>query len=240
MATDEIVRVHIPEDVVEGKRLGRHVVHDPKSREFEAERASEFVSVDHGGIGLPLDQAQVGSCTAEATTGAGNSSPNLKPGHAPRTQRDAYALYGQEVQLEGGTYPPDDPGGSGLMVCKAAKRMGWLSSYRHAFGIEHALLALGKRPVITGVSWFASMDTPNSKGLVSIAPGSNIRGGHELVADQIIVPAGATIDDLDAILIGLWQSWGLGYGIGGRFWWTAATWNELLEQQGDCTVPYFA
>lgn len=235
----DVLRVEIPEERVEGKALGRHIVHDPRSREFRAETASELVSVSHIAQGLPLDQADVGACTADAVVGAGNSAPNLKPGHPVRTQRDAYVLYGDEIKLEGGTFPPDDWGGSGLMVCRAAKARGWVSSYRHAFGIEHALLALVKRPVITGVSWFASFDDPDSSGLVKIAPGSNIRGGHEIVADELVVPAGATIADLDEILVGLWQSWGPEWGQGGRFYWSAATWSDLLARQGDVTVPYF-
>jgi hypothetical protein len=65
--------------------------------------------------------------------------------------------------------------------------------------IEQALLALVLRPVITGVNWYGTFDTPDVNGLVQIKTGSYVRGGHEIVADEIIVPVAATVDDLDAI-----------------------------------------
>ena len=71
------------------------------------------------------------------------------------------------------------------MVWKAAKQLGLISSYRHAFGVEHALEALVLRPVITGIRWYTSFDTPDSNGLVEIASGATVRGGHEIVADEI-------------------------------------------------------
>lgn len=229
----------IPELTVGGKRLGRHVFHDEASKQFAAEKAdpTQLVSVTHKAVGLPLDQGQIGSCTANALCGAANSQPNHKAGAKVYHEPDAVKLYGVETTEEGEPYPPNDPGGSGLQVCKAAQSLGWITSYTHAFGIEHALLALVLRPVITGVSWYASFDSPDSTGLVSIAKGSNIRGGHEFVVPELIVPKGATIDDLDDIIVEPTNSWGKVYGLGGKFRMTAATWSELLAQQGDVTVP---
>jgi hypothetical protein len=150
----------IQETVIEGRRLGRHVLHDPRSRDFSASRAPKIVSVTHAATGLPLDQGNIGSCTANALCGALDSSPDNAGGKA-YTENQAVSLYELETKLEGQPYPPNDPGGSGLMVCKAAKQLGWISSYAHAFGIQHALEALVLRPVITG------------------------GGGHEVVADGI-------------------------------------------------------
>jgi hypothetical protein len=39
MASNDILTVHLPEQSVEGKRLGRHVQHDPRLRDFQARRA---------------------------------------------------------------------------------------------------------------------------------------------------------------------------------------------------------
>ncbi len=75
-------------------------------------------------------------------------------GGTPYDETEAVKVYELETKLEGKPYPPNDPGGSGLMVCKAAKQMGLLTSYQHAFGVQHALEALVLRPVITGVSWY--------------------------------------------------------------------------------------
>ena len=115
------------------------------------------------------------------------------------------------------------------MVCKAAKQLNLIASYKHAFGLQHALEALVLRPVITGISWYTSFDTPDpTTGLVEIAPGATVRGGHEIVADEI---------DAENELVWFWNSWGTQFGLGGRFCMKFATWGQLLENQGDVTVP---
>jgi hypothetical protein len=228
MAGNELVRRLIPEQPVPGRRLGRHVLHDPRSRDFPADRASAIVSVTHAANGLPLDQGQIGSCTANALCGALDSAPD-NPAGKVYTETDAVDLYELETRLEGQPYPPNDPGGTGLMVCKAAQQLHWITSYKHAFGVEHALAALVLRPVITGIEWYTSFDTPDAQtGLVEIAPGATVRGGHEVVADGI---------DAANQLVWMWNSWGISWGLGGRFSMTFATWEQLLSSQGDVTVP---
>jgi len=222
-----VVRSTIPEQVVSGRRLGRHIVHDPRSRDYPADAAPAIKSVTHKAVGLPLNQGEIGSCTANALCGALNSAPDFKGG-VHRNEHDAITLYELETRLEGQPYPPNDPGGSGLEVCQAAKQLAWISAYKHAFGIEHALGALVLRPVITGISWFTSFDSPAPTGLVAIAQGATIRGGHEVVADQI---------DAENQLVWFWNSWGKSYGVEGRFCMSFDTWDQLLQQQGDVTVP---
>jgi hypothetical protein len=225
--TNGVIRTTINEQVVPGRRLGRHIVHDPRSRDYTAPTAPQVQSVTHNAAGLPLDQGKIGSCTANALCGALNSAPDFKGG-TPRQENDAVQLYELETKLEGRPYPPNDPGGSGLEVCKAAKQLGWISSYTHAFGIDQALLALVLRPVITGIGWYTSFDSPDANGLVRIAPGATVRGGHEVVADQI---------DAGQKLVCFWNSWGAGFGVGGRFCMSFDTWQQLLTERGDVTVP---
>jgi len=202
MTESDIVRRTLPEQMVEGHRLGRHVVHDPRSRNFSADAAAAIKSVQH-----PAPDNATGRQFGE---------------------NDAVSLYELETQLEGQPYPPNDPGGSGLMVSKAAKQLGWISSYTHAFGIDHALRALTLRPVITGVNWYTSFDAPDANGLVAIASNATVRGGHEVVADAIDEPNR---------LVWFWNSWGASYGLGGRFCMSFDTWAQLLAEQGDVTVP---
>ncbi|MHB8464152.1 MAG: hypothetical protein ACYDH6_19290 [Acidimicrobiales bacterium] len=220
--------VEIPEQRVAGKPLGRHIQHDPRSREFQAAQAPAIVSVAHKATGLPLDQGHTNSCTANALCGALDSAPDFSGG-APRTEADAMKLYEVETQLEHKPYPQHDPGGTGLLVCKAAKQLGLITSYTHAFGVQQALQALVVRPVITGIDWYSSFDSPDPKtGLVQIAPGAKRRGGHEIVADEIDAPNQ---------LVWFWNSWGTSFGLGGRFCMSFATWDQLLQNQGDVTVP---
>lgn len=228
MPRAEHVERRIEEQVVPGRRLGRHVLHDPRSLDYPATTAPAVVSVTHAARGLPLNQGNIGSCTANALCGALDSSPDDASGKT-YTEQDAVTLYEKETALEGEPYPPNDPGGTGLMVCKAAVDLGWISSYTHAFGVEQALLALVQRPVITGVNWYTSFDTPDpSTGLVAIAAGATVRGGHEIVADGI---------DAANQIVYLWNSWGPTWGLEGRFCWTFDTWEKLLATQGDVTVP---
>src|SRR5438309_2055830 len=97
----------------------------------------------------------------------------------------------------------------------------------HAFGVEQALLALVLRPIITGIGWYSSFDTPDASGLVAVAS-ATVRGGHEVVADQI---------DAGNKLVWFWNSWGPGFGVGGRFCMAFDTWQRLLQEHGDVTVP---
>jgi hypothetical protein len=227
MSANEAFSMELPEKVVNGRRLGRHVLHDPRSRQFKAPQAPQIESVTHAATALPLNQGNIGSCTANALCGALNSAPDFAGG-APLTEEKAVQLYERETQLEGKPYPPNDPGGTGLTVCKAARQMGLITSYQHAFGIGHALQALVLRPVITGISWYTSFDNPDAQGAVSIAPGATVRGGHEIVADGI---------DAENKLVWFWNSWGSNWGLGGRFCLGFDTWDQLLQERGDVTVP---
>src|ERR1700745_4195953 len=100
MSENGIYREALAEVPVEGKRLGRHVLHDERSRNFEADRARQIVSVQHQASGLPLDQGKVGSCTANALCGALDSDPNFAGG-APLDENEAIKVYTLETQLEG-------------------------------------------------------------------------------------------------------------------------------------------
>jgi hypothetical protein len=228
MAENSIVDIKLNEQRLAGKRLGRHVLHDSRSLDYPADQAPAITSVTHQATGLPLNQGELGSCTANALCGALNSAPNFGGG-APETESNAVNVYETETSLEGKPYPPNDPGGSGLMVCKAGVQLGLISSYKHAFGIQHALQALVLLPVITGINWYTSFDTPDPQtGLVELSTGATVRGGHEIVADGI---------DADNKLVWFWNSWGTEYALGGRFCMTFETWETLLNEKGDVTVP---
>jgi hypothetical protein len=94
--------------------------------------------------------------------------------------------------------------------------------------VQQALEAMVLRPVITGVNWYPSFDRPSPQGLVEIAPGATVRGGHEIVADEI---------DAQNQLVWFRNSWGTSWGVGGRFCMSFDTRDQLLERRGDVTVP---
>lgn len=234
--TSPIISIEIPEyEVNPAQRLGRHILHDPRSWDHRPETAPQIVDALHASFGLPLNQGNVGDCTANAWIGCANSMPNWTDANVPAigrskpgVQADCITLYTQETGDEGQPYPQYDPGGSGLAVCRAARELGWLKRWANAFTLDEALRSLVVRPVITGINWYDSFDQPDGNGLVSISSGAQVRGGHEVLVNQIFAT--------DQV-IGLWNSWGPGWGVGGRFFMSWTTWDQLLSEQGDVTVP---
>jgi hypothetical protein len=224
-----IGRITIPEQIVPGHRLGRHIEHDPRSLDYRAELAPLIRDCLHVGHGLPLDQGNVGACTAFALAGAQNADPHypLRPA-APWQNADALHLYTRETADEGQPWPQNDPGGTGLAVSKAARELGWLVRYAHTFDLDSALRALVMRPVIVGVNWYDSFDQPDPSGLVDISADAQVRGGHEICA--------VGIDTATQVVL-FWNSWGDTYGVGGQFSMGYGTLERLLAEQGDVTVP---
>lgn len=211
-------------------RLGRHVEHDPASVAYGIEatgRALTKVLWARGG--RPFNQGQLGSCTGNATAGLLNTAPFRQArGGKLLTEKDAVAIYELATTLDAiaGQYPPTDTGSSGLGACKAAKKLGYISGYKHAFSIHAALEALMDGPVITGVNWYDGFDNPDANGLVEIS--GQVRGGHEF---EVLGYDPATD------LVTAENSWGRTWGVKGRFHFTSATWARLLAEQGDATVP---
>lgn len=232
---NDVFTAIIDEHVTEGKRLGRHVEHDPRSRDYayEIPAGLTLVAVEHKRHGSLFNQGQLGSCTGNALCGAKNTEPLYHSGSSHLiAEAGAVDIYSLATRLDGlsdGYYPPTDTGSSGLAVAKAAKQEGMIGSYSHAFDMDAALAALQAGPVITGVAWYEGFDTPDANGLVKIS--GQIRGGHEIVA-RGYEPAPSPDDSL----ILLDNSWGTAYGDNGHFYWTVATWKQLLAQQGDVTI----
>lgn len=208
--------------------LGRLLEHDPASKRYPAAMsAAPLQKVMWPRSGPPFDQ-RGRSCTGNAIAGVLNTAPYHRPRTRRLTEDKAMEIYGLATVLDEfpGQFPPDDTGSSGLAACKAAKQLGLISAYRHAFGIEHALAALQLGPVITGVDWFNGFDQPGKRGLVEIS--GIVRGGHEF-----------EVYGYDPLhdLVWCWQSWGPKWGYHGRFCMTTNTWRELLARDGDVTVP---
>ena len=207
--------------------LGRLVEHDPRSFAFPHEAPpTPLRTVSHRRYGI-LDQGHLASCTGNAVAGCLNTLPL----HAARqkffTEDDALRIYGLATQLDvfTGTYPPDDTGSSGLAAAKAAKQLGLITEYRHAFGIDDALQALMAGPVITGVNWYQGFDHLSSTGRVEAT--GKVRGGHEFEVVGYHSPSDT---------VGCVNSWGVDWGNKGRFRMSVATWARLLSEQGDVTV----
>jgi len=241
--SDTIKIKQIPEIIIPGKRLGRHIEHDPRSHDFSYERqAVPIVDTLHKSYGLPLNQGEIGSCPGNGAAGCINSDPvysaivqNQLGGDenfAPLTEDGALKIYELATQLDNipGVYPPDDTGSTGLAAAKAAVKLGYVKAYRHCFNVDVAISALMQRPVMTGVNWYEGFDTPDANGLVEIA--GQVRGGHEFV---VVGYHPNLTNPLDSLVEAV-NSWGTTFGKLGHFFFTIHTWGTLLSQEGDVTV----
>lgn len=222
-------------------RLGRHLVHDERSRAFALEPvALPTAKVLHTRRAPIFDQGEVGSCTGNAGLGMLASMPTLPPALVAKgvdpalwTERDAVELYSEETRLDDreipGHYPPEDTGSAGLYLCKALKARGWITTYRHGFALTTALGWLGHQPIAIGIPWLNSMFQPSRLHHLRVDRRSGVAGGHEVCLDGI---------DPGRSLVRVCNSWGESWGDGGRAWLSYADLGWLLSQGGDAVAVY--
>lgn len=217
------------------RRLGRNVRHDSRSLMFQvkAQDVSTLKSVRHERHIPTLDQGQLGSCTGNAATGALGSQPFWPEGLAVLNPTDAevdetYAVnvYSDATKVDPyqGTYPLTDTGSDGLSVAQVLKTRGLISGYVHATSLEAALTALSQTPVIAGVEWRNDMFNPDADGRIHIT--GDVAGGHEIVLDEL---------DVENKRVWIHNSWGDGWGVEGRAYFTWDDFSTLLSRAGDVT-----
>lgn len=241
--------IELPHD----PRLGRHVVHDPLSRNFDLAdevREVRFHPVEWRRIGPIFDQGRiapeiltavgadpaedsVGCCTMCAAYGLLLTEPFHRPG-TDFTMRDVLTGYHLETTLDEraipGVWPPEDTGSAGLYAMKVLRRQGRIRSYRHAFNMPTARRALNRGPIAVGTAWYDSMFSTverDGRQVLEIARSASVVGGHEWIAHA---------DDPDASMIGMTNSWG-DWGDDGTAWMAYDTFERLLAEQGDVHQP---
>lgn len=217
-------RIHLPELRVPGRRLGRHIPTDPRSRRYMVAAEAAAVSVVWERRVPIFDQGDVGSCTGNACAGALGSMP-VQP-TLPQLVEDetlAVSIYSDAEKIDGGAgYPPEDDGSTGDSVAQVAKTRGYVSGYLHADTIPAAHAALQAGPLLIGTYWLSGMDSPNSDGVVTVS--GYVRGGHEYLCREY---------DAARDLWWLDNSWSADWGKAGRFAYDTPSLQKLLDDQGD-------
>lgn len=224
------LQLRLPEVVVPGQRLGRHIGHDPASLRFLVEEAAP-TTTSWERIAPILDQGDIGSCTGNATVGVLGSTGCYEA--LDQDQRSALGeplavkVYSLATTLDSypGSYPGEDTGSDGNSAAKAARNLGYCSGWKHAtsLGGMHRLIQAG--PFMVGTNWLTGMDDPTSEGVVRAT--GQVRGGHEYE----VLNYNATT--------GLWEcvnSWSDSWGKGGHFFIPDADMAALLAAQGDATA----
>lgn len=217
----------------EDPRLGRNVVHDPRSRRFafpatETPRRDITLRVYNP---RPNPEQTVGCCTGVDAVVKCNAVGNRVKGRVLGMD-DALEVYSRATQLDPwpGSWPPEDTGSSGLAACQASVEFGLISSYSWIFsgtaGI-YAALTQGK-PVGVGTWWLENMfEIDHMSGLIDCS-GPRV-GGHQFT----IV---GYRKKLDAFIGMCW--WGPSWGMDsqGRFLIRRASLQDLLSDDGDAHV----
>jgi papain like protease len=233
-----VTRIRIPEVVVPGKRLGRHIHIDSRSEAypFVPRHTLALTSVLWNRRIPILDQGNLGSCTGNAITGALGTDPDFgtlsAATQATLNEDLAVKIYSKATAIDPypGQYPPDDTGSDGIDVAKVARSMGLISGYTHATDLASMQQAIMQQPVIIGINWYDSFDNPDSNGYVTISSGAQVRGGHEIVVEGM--DPGQTKMQFRAA-----NSWSDSWGANGYFYFSFATMTRLLGEGGDVTVP---
>jgi len=247
------LRVEVLEErIVQGRRLGRHVEHDLRSRRADnalATLAPAAVARSVGELAPPIvwerhapiwDQGERSACTGYAIAGCLMSGRH-HPMH-PLDAHDATDLYARATHLDHirGVWPPTDTASTGLAAAKAARSARHIDRYAHAFGVAQTLTAIAHvGPVIVGVPWLSGFDQPIVRDadrlavLPELPDAGDLRGGHEFVVrgfelDSHAPDGGWFLAD---------NSWGADWGDKGSFRLSFALLRALLALRGDVVVP---
>jgi hypothetical protein len=232
-------RLHLPEDVRPDRpRLGRHIHRDPASLNYMIETAGtpgRLASARHERVLDILNQGSTGSCTGNAMTGLLGTHPFWEPigqhalaaGNPAAAEDYAVKVYSDATHIDGvaGAYPPEDTGSTGLAVCKVIHRRGLISGYRWARTPVGFVRLLQEAPVLLGTVWLEEFFEPDAGGFIdSGGLSSPVAGGHEveIVAVELADPFE------DSVLEGV-NSWGPGWGEGGRFRFRMSTYMTLRD-----------
>lgn len=218
----------------QGPGLGRHVLHDARSLDYDAATLVEHVTTErttyHKRHGAIFDQGNVGACTAMAALGLMNTEPFV--GSKVYTTDDALAFYSRETRLDDsqipGEYPPDDTGSTGLWSMKQLRADGLIPGYRWAFSVATVKRLLQVSPISLGLPWFNSMFSVDHHGYLIVQPFTGLAGGHQIEATGV---------DFERQAVEVTNSWGDGWGESGKAFIRFTHLDQLLKLHGDVAVP---
>lgn len=228
-------------------RLGRHVEHDSRSRNFAFMLTPPPKQIDTfwSDSAPVLDQGDIGGCVG--WTGADILNTDLfiplrkaKNNAKAYTDQDALKFYELATHKDdiSGYYPRVDSGSSGLGLAKALQSLGLIDRYSHCFTWNQFLAAIQIQPVALGTTWTNDMFNPDRHGVVRVGSlnESNIVGGHEYMCRGI---------SFTKSLVLCRNHWGPTWNtkgdlpkLRGEFWLPFSDLKELLssKNQGDVTV----
>lgn len=221
-------------------RLDWVTQHDHRSKNFRVGSVIREVVIKpkKWEAGKTLDQGQEGACVGFGWVQEFMSAPRpftrVSVKRAEGYAREFYKECQRYDEWEGEAYE----GTSVLAGAQTAMRRKMIEGYRWCFSIEEvrdAVVALG--PVVIGIPWYSKMYQTRSSGLVEV--GGDLVGGHCILVDEYHPGKRITGEDYEARFHGFgWHnSWGEGYGVGGRGFIRYEDLRDLLSTWGEACVP---
>lgn len=214
-------------------RLGRHLVHDEKSRDHAArltKRSGPMRSVQHRRYDpTPEPNQRFGCCTGVAEAMMGNAVGNRVKGKV-LDMDDALEIYSHATAMDPwpGNFPPSDTGSSGLAAAKAGVKLGISTHYEWYFGIDAVLRGLQKNPISIGGYWTWDMFNATAENPIVTFTGADA-GGHQWVASG---------HDIKKKIVWGECWWGGTFGRKGRFGIHEDELAKLLARGGDAHYSY--
>lgn len=206
--------------------LGRLVEVDERDKKylFRSVIPVEYPSVIRRKRWTPgpvLDQGRTSTCVGQGWAGFLSSTP-------VRSHGDAFSIYDLATTLDG--FPDNDHdlqrsfGTTVRAGAKALEQLGRLKSYVWAYSSKDvANWNLRQGPVVIGIPWYSQMSQVDSDGYVW-PDGTNVGGHCVLVYGCNLVTRTLYIQN----------SWGTGWGHGGRCKMTFDVLDNLLSNHGEC------
>ncbi len=221
---------------VKDARLARLVHFDKRSRKYPiraavgAKKPRSFTwSCDKW-----LDQGAEGACVGFSMT----HELVARPAPVTKGMTSTFArekVYWEAQKLDpwaGGSYPgakPQYEGTSVLAGAQVLQKLGYITEYRWAFGLDDLILAVGYAgPAVLGLNWYEGMFDVSPCGHVHVS--GELSGGHAILCNGVNVKEG---------YFNLHNSWGKSWGHGGDARITFEEMDKLLRENGEAVVPMF-
>ena len=166
------------------------------------------------------DQGQTSSCVGHGAVAFLESTPLPQRG-MPFTP---YQLY-RDIQKvdEWPGAEPDYYGTSVHAALRVLRDRGYCAEYRWAETLYEALRWLAfKSPLLIGVDWYEGMFKSDADGFIHAS--GRVRGGHCVLVSGM---------SLSRAAVRITNSWGVGWGQGGRAWLLFSDFERLLQAQGE-------
>lgn len=217
----------------EDRRLTRLVNFDERSREYpirETITAKDPRSYTWR-CNQHLDQGPDGACVGFSMVHELIARPAEVEGLSGQFAKEKVYWEAQKIDpWDGGSYPGASPfyeGTSVLAGIKILQKLGYIDSYRWAFGLKDLVMAVGYAgPAVIGIPWYTGMFDPHTCGHLHVT--GQVAGGHAILVKGVSVKNKTFT---------LHNSWGASWGNGGD---ALLHWDEmerLLHENGEAVIP---